>query len=167
MMTTTPEPSGFEPIDSRSAFHAALRAAFLAAAERGCREIWCVDRDFADWPLGEREVVESLQRWAASHRRLVMLAQHFDEFARRHARWVQWRTPWSHVVSCRQVHEDDAAALQPLLLADGLVAVRLLSAELYRGRIYHDQADWIPLREYVEMLHQRGSDAFAATTLGL
>lgn len=154
-------------IDSRSGFHAALRTAFQAAAEQGCREIWCADRSFADWPLGERGVVELLSRWASGHRRLVLLAQHFDEFPRRHARWVQWRVQWAHVVTCKQVHEDDAAGMPCLLLATDLVSVQLHSTEHYRGRIDRDPAEWIRQREIINALDQRGSDAFPATVLGL
>ena len=38
--------------------------------DAGAREICLVDADFADWPLNERAVVETLSRWAASHRKL-------------------------------------------------------------------------------------------------
>ena len=161
------QPEKAELIESRSAFHAALRGALEQAATQGCREIWCVDRDFADWPLGERDVVETLSRWAAAHRRLTLLAQHFDELPRRHVRWVQWRMHWAHVVTCKQVHEDDARDMPCLLLADGLVSVRLRSTEHYRGRVYRDPADWIRQRELVDMLDQRGHESFPVTTLGL
>lgn len=154
-------------IESRSGFQAALRMAFQAAADQGCREIWCVDRNFADWPLGERGVVELLSRWAFGHRRLVLLAQHFDEFPRRHARWVQWRVQWAHVVICKQVREDDAAHMPCLLLATDLVSVRLHSTQHYRGRIDRSRAEWVRQRELIVALDQRGSDAFPATVLGL
>ena len=39
---------------SRTEFHDALRSAFAAAADAGCREVWICDDDFADWPLSER-----------------------------------------------------------------------------------------------------------------
>ena len=57
----------------------------------GCRELWLCDNDFADWPIGERAVIESLSQWAGSHRRLTLIASTFDEVARRHARWNEWR----------------------------------------------------------------------------
>jgi hypothetical protein len=160
-------PGGDELIESRSAFQAALRGAVRAAAEQGCREIWCVDRDFADWPLGEREVVEWLTLWAAAHRRLVLLAAHFDEVPRRHARWMQWRRHWAHVVTCKQVHEDDVPHMPCLLLAAGVVAVRLHSIAHHRGGICREPAEWLRLQEVVNHLDQRGDDSFPATTLGL
>ncbi|MEP7099141.1 MAG: hypothetical protein ABI781_01445, partial [Burkholderiales bacterium] len=88
-------------ITSRAEFHAALRHAFEQLASVGAREVWLCDEDFADWPLGERAIVELLTQWAASSRKLTLVARHFDEVARRHARWVAWRRDWSHIVSCR------------------------------------------------------------------
>src|SRR5256885_10105991 len=79
-------------IGTRLEFHEALREAFAEAAHVGCRELWLSDEDFADWPLGERGVVEQLTRWALPHRRLFVVARHFDEVVRQHARWVEWRT---------------------------------------------------------------------------
>ena len=70
-------------ITSRSEFHDALRGAFALAASSGAREIWLSDQDFADWPLGERQVVDQLTQWAHSHRHLTLIAHNFDEVARR------------------------------------------------------------------------------------
>ena len=44
-------------ITNRAEFHAALRQAFAEAATAGSRELWLADNDFADWPLGERDVI--------------------------------------------------------------------------------------------------------------
>ena len=71
-------------ITSRGDFHDALRQSFALVADQGCREVFIADPSFADWPLGERAVIESLTRWAYAHRKLTVLAQSFDEFARRH-----------------------------------------------------------------------------------
>ena len=87
--------------DGRLAFHAHLRAAFEAAAQQNWREIVLADPDFADWPLGERATIEALQAWSAAGRSCVLLAQRFDVFAREHARFVQWRRMWSHIVDAR------------------------------------------------------------------
>ena len=90
-------------ITSRGEFHAALKSALAEAATVGCRELWLCDTDFADWPLGELAVVESFAQWAGSHRRLTLIAESFDEVARRHARWNEWRRHWSHIVHCREL----------------------------------------------------------------
>ena len=54
--------------DGRQAFISHLRTAFAAAAEQGWKDIVLSDADFLDWPLGEREVIDALQAWAASGR---------------------------------------------------------------------------------------------------
>lgn len=79
-----------------------VRDAFATAAREGWPEIWISDAHFHDWPLGERAVVESLQAWARSGRRFSMLAVNYDEVIRRHARFVQWRGTWDHIITCRK-----------------------------------------------------------------
>ena len=88
-------------LSGRHEFHAAVRMALAEAASAGWRELWLCDPDFASWPLGERAVIESLTQWAGVGRRLILLALHFDEVVRRHARWAQWRRQWVHSVQCR------------------------------------------------------------------
>jgi hypothetical protein len=154
-------------ISSRNEFHDALRAAFAEAADVGCREILLCDDDFADWPLGERRVVEDLTRWAESHRRLVVLARHFDEVARRHVRWVAWRRTWSHVVQCRANNELEAGQMPVMLLAPGATSVRLVDRVHYRGTLSRDKADAIVWREAVDAVLQRSEDSFPPTLLGL
>ena len=114
-------------ITSRGEFHAALRAALADAANHGARELWLCDNDFADWPIGERAVVESFAQWAASSRRLTLVARHFDDVARRHARWVEWRRTWSHIVTCRTNTECPTGEFPSVLVA--------LGTETRRGRV--------------------------------
>ena len=104
-------------ITSQGEFHAALREAFEAAASTGCRELCLCDPDFADWPLGERDVVAQLGRWAGSQRRLTVLAGTFDEVVRRHPRWVEWRRQWSHMVYCRSGAVLETGPLPTVLIA--------------------------------------------------
>ena len=154
-------------ITSRGEFHAALRLAFAEAAASGSRELWLADEDFADWPLGERAVVEQLTQWAASSRKMVLLARHFDEVSRRHARWVEWRRQWSHIVECRTNNELEAGAMPKLLIASGATSVRLSDAVHYRGRVGTDRADELRSKELVDAVLQRSEEAFPATTTGL
>jgi hypothetical protein len=157
----------FTLITSRNEFHAALRSALAEAADQGCREIWMVDDDFADWPLNERAVIEHLTRWAQSHRSLTVIARHFDEVIRRHSRFVQWRQQWSHVVHCRTNNELEQGQMPTLLLAPGVTSVRLVDAVHHRGSASRDPADAIRWREAVDAVLQRSAEAFPATTLGL
>jgi peptidyl-tRNA hydrolase len=163
-MTTSP---GYSLIASRADFHAALRAAFAEAASVGCREIWISDTDFADWPLNEVAVVESLTQWAQSHRKLTVLAQTFDEIARRHGRWIEWRRLWNHVVECRANVELEAGEMPTMLLAPGLLTLRLVDPVRYRGSVSHQAADAIAAKELFDAVLQRSAEAFPVTTLGL
>jgi hypothetical protein len=154
-------------ITSRSEFHEALKEAFAFVADKGCREVFIAAPDFSDWPLGERSVLDELTRWAYTHRKLTVLAESFDEFARRHPRWVEWRRQWSHVVECRAIDEADAGQLAGLFLAPGLLTLRVLDAEHYRASLSFDPADSIRMRDAINTLLQRSEEAFPVTTLGL
>jgi len=154
-------------ITSRAEFHAALRYAFETLASAGAREVWLSDEDFADWPLGERATVGLLQQWAASSRKLTLVARHFDEVARRHPRWVEWRRNWAHIVSCRTNKELATGEFPTVLLGLGAVSVRLSDNVHHRGRLSHDRADEIRCREQIDAVLQRSEEAFPATTTGL
>ena len=114
-----------------------------------------------------RGVVEQLTRWAAAHRSLTVIARHFDEVARRHARWVEWRRQWSHVVQCRANNELEAGKMPIMLLAPGATSVRLVDAVHYRGSVSRTSADAVVWREAVDAVLQRSEEAFPATMLGL
>jgi hypothetical protein len=154
-------------ITSRSEFHLALRQGFAEAASAGARELWLADNDFADWPLGERDVIASLTQWVASSRRLTLLASTFDEVARLHPRWVTWRRQWSHVVSCRANTELEAGAMPTLLIASGVVTVRLSDTVHHRGRLSHERAEELRCKELIDAVLQRSEEAFPATSTGL
>ena len=154
-------------IASRSEFHVALRDAFAEAASVGCRELFLCDSNFADWPLGERAVIEHLAQWVASHRRLTLLAEDFSELSRRHPRWVEWRQTWSHVVRCRTNTELEAGQMPTLLLAPGLLSVRLSDPIHYRGQRSHEAAEGLRCRELFDAVLQRSEEAFPASTTGI
>lgn len=154
-------------ITSRAEFQAALRVAFAEVAAIGCREIWLADDDFADWPLGDRAVIEQLAQWALSNRRLTLVARHFDEIARHHPRWVAWRRDWSHIVSCRVNAELPSGEFPTLFVAGGLVSVRLSDKLQHRGRLSHAKADELRCVEQFDAILQRSEESFPATTTGL
>jgi hypothetical protein len=159
------EPSSL--ITSRSEFHTAIRLAFAEAAAKGSRELWLCDSDFADWPLGERTVIEQLGIWAASSRKMMLVARNFDEVARRHARWVQWRQHWSHIVSCRVNAELEAGDMPTVLLATGAITVQLPDPVHHRGSVSRQRADEVRCKELIDAVLQRSVEAFPATTTGL
>lgn len=156
-------------IDGRSSFHAALRQALGEVAARGCRELWLCAADYADWPIGERSNVALFEQWAYSHRRLVMLACHYDEVARRHPRWVAWRRQWSHIVDCRELPPEIEPAQCPgLLIAPGVCTLRLFDALRYRGKLsWGDDLSARDALATADALLQRSEPGFPVTTLGL
>ena len=154
-------------IGTRLEFQGAVREALSDAARTGCRELWLVDETFADWPLGAPDVVELLTRWAQAHRRLTVVARNFDEMPRRHARWVEWRRQWSHVVDCRSFEDAEQGEIPTLLLADGLVGVRLMDPLRFRGSVSRETGDLVRMREGIDAVLQRSVVSFPPTILGL
>lgn len=165
--TDDDHPEQIAAIGSRNDFHAAVRAALSRAADAGSAEIVLIDPTFADWPLGERAVVESLARWVGSQRRLTLLAFTFDELARRQLRFVEWRRQWSHVVHCRHDGELEAGQIPALLVVPDLVSVRLVDRVRYRGTASSRPLDLTQARETADALLQRSVEAFPVTPLGL
>ncbi len=93
--------------EGRVAFQQLVRDALACAAREGWPELILSDASFHDWPLGERSVADSLQDWARAGRRFVLVAAGFDEIVRRHARFVQWRVRWDHIIVCRKASVAD------------------------------------------------------------
>jgi hypothetical protein len=165
--SSTDAPKKYRLIESQREFEEALRQAFLMIANDGCREVLISDADFANWPLGDRTLVDMLSRWAMPHRKMTVLARHYDEVTRRHAHWVQWRRQWAHIVDCRVVDDFDVKEVPTLLLAPGLVVVRLVPGDTVRGSISTDLGDIERAREGIDAITQRSQEGFPATTLGL
>jgi hypothetical protein len=167
-MTHDPRiPSSYRLIESLNEFQEALRDAFAVLARADCREVWISDPTFAEWPLGERAVVEALSAWAMSHRKMTVVALNYDEVPRRHPRWVQWRRQWAHVVDCRTVDEFDSADVPTLLLIPGALVLRLVPGETVRGSVSTDLGDIERAREMIDAIAQRSHAGFPASTLGL
>lgn len=164
--TPSTAPTG-RMINSRVDFQAALREALAEAAGAGSRELWLSDIDFSEWPLGEREVVASFERWAASSRRITLVANHFDALARLHPRWVTWRRQWAHIVICRTNTEIEASDIPTVLIALGTVSVRLSDPTHHLGRIARDRGEELRCKELIDAVLQRSEEAFPATSTGL
>lgn len=155
-------------ITTRSEFLRALHALLDEAVQAETQELWLVDPHFADWPLNDRSTIELLTRWGRlPQRRLMLIAQHYDEMPRRHPRFVDWRRSWSHVAQCRAVPELDLSEVPTLLLTADGAGLQLIDREHFRGRLFRDETTWRTWREVIDALLQRSEDAFPATTLGL
>lgn len=157
-------PSG--RFQGREAFRALVRSALACAQQQGWPELVLSDPDFRDWPLGERAVVESLQAWAGSGRRFVLLASGFDEIVRAHPRFVHWRGTWGHVVECRRAA---ASSLElPSVLWSPAWALQRQDPARCAGTSGAEPERCLHLREALdEWLLRRSAPGFPATTLGL
>lgn len=152
--------------EGRMAFQQAVRDAFATAATEGWREIVVVDASFEDWPLGERAVAQSLSDWSRNGRRFLMLARHYDELPRRHARFVTWRRTWSHIIECWQCPSADALDFPGWVLSTGWVMQRVdpVRSVCVAG---HEPERRLALRETLDEWLRKSSPGFPATTLGL
>lgn len=151
----------------REDFQQRVRDALACAAREGWQELVLSDADFHDWPLGERAVIESLQGWARSGRKITLLARTYDEIVRRHPRFVRWRGTWDHIVTCRRSASADPLDIPSLLWAPAWVLQRL-DPERCVGVSGAEPERRVLLRETLdEWLLRKSSPGFPATTLGL
>lgn len=147
-------------------FAALVRHSLAAAAAEGWREIILSDANFSDWPLGERAVVQALNDWARSGRKLTMLAANYDEVIRRHARFASWRRVWAHVVVCRRngaLSPDNfpSAMWGPVWVFQRLDLVRSTGVSGF------EVSRRAALKERLDECLRRSSPGFPPTTLGL
>lgn len=150
----------------RSVFVQTLRDALQAAATEGWKELVLCDADFADWPLGERAVVESLQAWARSGRQFRMLAMDYTALQRDQARFVRWRQTWDHIIECRLSREADALAFPSLILGPAWVMQRI---DRERDVLICDDAPVrrLALRQIADECWRQSTPGFPASVLGL
>lgn len=153
--------------EGRVAFQQLVRDALATAATEGWREIVLCDDDFHDWPLGERAVAESLQAWASGGRRFTIIATQYDEIVRRHARFVQWRRTWDHIITCRRCPSADRSDLPSVLWSPGWLMHRV-DPDRCVGVSGTEPERRVLMRETLtEWIQNRSSPGFPATTLGL
>jgi hypothetical protein len=157
-------PSG--RFEGRQAFQQLVRDALATAAREGWRELVLSDADFADWPLGERAVAQSLQDWSASGRRCTLLARRYDEVVRRHARFVTWRGTWAHIIDARACPSADPLELPSAIWSPGWVMQRL-DSERCNGYGGTEPERRLLLRENLNEWLRQSAPSFPANTLGL
>jgi hypothetical protein len=150
----------------RDAFQQLVRDALAAAARAGWREIVLSDPDFADWPLYERSVVQSLEDWSQAGRRCILLARRYDDVVRRHARFVTWRTTWSHIVEARGCASADPLEI-PSAIWTPAWAMERRDLDRCAGHCGPEPERRLVLRERLDPWLVRSTPAFPAFTLGL
>ncbi|MCB2001848.1 MAG: hypothetical protein R3E92_09820 [Burkholderiaceae bacterium] len=150
----------------REAFARRLRDAFAVAAQQGWREMILCDARFLDWPLHERQVVDSLQAWSRSGRTCTLLATEYDTVVRQHARFVHWRRMWGHIIEARICRQIDPANF-PTLLWSPHWTLQLLDPVRSAGVSGSEPERIVQHKELLQELMQVSSPGFPATTLGL
>jgi hypothetical protein len=148
------------------AFAQLVREALARAALEGWSKMVWSDPNFLDWPLRERSTVESLQQWAGSGRRLVMLATQYEDIRRYHPRFVAWRNQWDHIVECRVCQALDAGEL-PSALWSQAWALRRLDLVRSTGIATEEPQRRLMLQEELEECRRQSAPGFPVTTLGL
>lgn len=160
-------------------FQAWVRRALAVAASQGWREITLADSNFEDWPLGELAVIESLQQWTQSGRKMTVIAHQYDAVIRLHPRFVEWRKSASHIIDAR-VCKNSQASLTGERVAGAITAGALPSGfwspvwALHRidvvrsnGWATLDARNRVQLGEMMKESYRQSSPGFPVSTLGL
>ena len=143
-----------------------VRDALVCAAQEGWTEMVWSDPDYEDWPLREKAVIESLNTWAHTGRRLVLLVNRFDTVQRFQPRFVAWRKTWDHIIECRVSRGRDADDL-PSALWSPHWALRRLDRVRSTGVAGYDAQSRVLLKQEMDECLRQSSPGFSATTLGL
>lgn len=171
-MTDAPNPAEALPplpegrLQGRTLFADMVRQALATAAAEGWPRLVLSDADFADWPLGERAVVASLDAWAQRGRVLQVLGRDFAPLRLQHPRFVRWRGTWAHLVevrACRSasVGEMPSAIWSPRWTVERTDAVHSVMVAS------RDARRQVGLAERLDHWWQKGCDALPVGVLGL
>jgi hypothetical protein len=160
----SPLPEG--RLSGRQVFVDLVRQALATAAREGWPRLVLCDADFADWPLGEREVIASLNAWAVRGRTMQLLARDYSVVRQWHPRFVQWRTTWSHLVEAQACAGASADEMPSVLWSPGWTLQRLdtVRCALVASR---DAERRVALQEALQQWSLKGAPGFPASTLGL
>jgi hypothetical protein len=154
--------------DTRAGYHQALQAALQQALDERAREMWWMDRDFAEWPLDDDAWIDTLSQWLKlPGRRITLLAADFGVIERVHSRFVRWRRDWSHCVHGRRPLELEAASLHSLYVDDAGSAVALHDPTRFAGWAGHRGTECAEMRRQVDAILQRSEEAFPSLVLGV
>lgn len=150
----------------REEFRQLVRDALACAARDGWPQIILSDATFEDWPLGELAVAASLTAWARSGRKMTLLAHRYDGVIRQHARFVNWRIQWAHLLDCRRCAAVDAQSFPSAIWSPAWV-LRRLDLERSTGISGVEPERRVLLHEDLQTCLRQSSPGFPAVTLGL
>ncbi|MGQ3000721.1 MAG: hypothetical protein ACT6UH_09835 [Hydrogenophaga sp.] len=153
-------------LSGRVAFIDLIRQAFATAAQEGWPRMVLCDADFADWPLGERDVVASLNAWSQRGRSLHLLARDYSVLRQMHPRFVQWRSTWGHLVEAQACASASVGELPSVLWSPAWTLQRLdpLRCTMVVSRSAERR---VALQEQLQEWALKSTPAFPASTLGL
>jgi hypothetical protein len=163
-MSESPLPQG--SFAGRVAFSQLIRDALHQAAQDGWKQMFWSDPNFEDWPLHELVVSESLYRWAATGRKLIMLSNNYNSILKYKSRLVQWRQKWGHIVDARLISSVEDTQFPSVLWSPGWMMQRQ-EWESCQGFATYDAAKRGQCLASLQALHQRSTPGFPATVLGL
>lgn len=171
MVTNNAAPDSAQPLlhgafTGPTAFAQLVRDALACAAQEGWTEMVWSDATFEDWPLRERAVVESLQAWAHSGSKLVMVARSYDAVRLHHPRFVAWRVMWDHIMECRVCKHVDASEFPSALLGPHW-SMRRLDMVRSTGMAGYEPQRRVQLKEALDECRKQSSPGFPASVLGL
>jgi len=158
--------------EGRAAYEEALGGLLLAGCAQGSHAICGIAGSFVDWPLSNRAVLDGLTAWARRGRMLHLMGRGFEDLRQRHPRFAQWRTTYGHCFEAFEYETQGSDARTPLaglflVGAAGPLSLRLLDDQQWRGVVSTDARDSLLLQEWFDVLAQRATPAFPASTLGL
>ena len=153
----------------RTAFRQHVRDILALAVVQEWPAIVLSDPDFADWPLGEKAVVQSLHDWSKSGRSLIVLASSFELVLSHHARFVDWRRRWDHIVNCRRLGDKQGSGVSvvPSVVWTPGWVVQRTSIEKCVGLCTQSAARRAEIRESLDNSLKQSTSGFAASQLGL
>ena len=168
LKTPAPIPEADCPlIRSRADFAAAVVWTVHGAVAQGARHIVFTADAFADWPLDEAGLLDSLAAWLRlPMRRLSMLGRDFESVRSQHPRFIAWRRDYSHAVEPWSP-PDEMGQLPTLITSDTALSLQLVDAVHWRGRVSADERKAHLLREQVDAFLQRSERSFPVHHLGL
>lgn len=152
--------------DGPTEFALLVRDALACAAQQGWPEMVWSDASFEDWPLREKSVVESLQTWARTGRRLVMISRNYDAVQRYLPRFVNWRNQWGHIVECRLCKSVDISEF-PSALWSPQWMMRRTDVVRCKGLAGYESQRKLQLKEALDECRRRSVPGFPTTILGL
>ena len=150
-------------IIGRSEVQGAWRDLLLGLDERH-HALTLVDASFADYPLSDAAVLESLSRWLRlPGRHLRLLGLDFEATTKAHPRLARWRRDWVHRISALTPAEPPAERWPSLMVRDD-AGIEWLDAPHWRARRI---TDLVPVLSWIDACAQRCEASWPLHSLGL